>query len=120
MRKSGSGHPSHDVKNELTTYYVDDVARLLAERIKVPLKAAMPYTRLLFQILGEKLSGLDEGQRIQITGFGTWTVARRDGNTREVTNWRTGERVKMDTSAKIVLFQPSRVLKDKVNRRRNE
>jgi len=64
--------------------------------------------RALQEFVCAVFEALRKGQKVTISGFGTFVVARRAG--REVRDPRTGKRIKIPP-AKVPRFRPSRGLK---------
>ena len=70
---------------------------------------------IVLTVFDQISSALARGQRVELRGFGAFTVKRR--NARVGRNPRTGEGVPVDEK-EVPFFRASRALRDRVNRRR--
>ena len=68
--------------------------------------------KMLKTILGEISNGLENGKRVELRSFGTFSLRFR--NARQARNPRTGESVAVDENY-TVIFKPSKELKDRIN-----
>ncbi len=85
------------------------VARIAAENPHLTLSDAERVVHAVFEAITEKLA---EGGRVELRGFGAFTVKHRDG--RKGRNPRTGEAV--DVEAKSVpFFKAGKELRDRLN-----
>ena len=85
------------------------VARIAAENPQLTLSDAERVVDAVFEAITEKLA---EGGRVELRGFGAFTVKHRDG--RKGRNPRTGEAV--DVEAKSVpFFKAGKELRDRLN-----
>lgn len=87
-----------------------DVISYIAEEKSMTKKRAEEIVRL---ILGTMKESLEQGEKVQITGFGTFEVKERAP--RIGRNPKTNEQVKIDAFRKPV-FRPSQQLKDRINK----
>lgn len=87
-----------------------DVISYIAEEKSMTKKRAEEIVRL---ILGTMRESLERGEKVQITGFGTFEV--KDRAPRIGRNPKTNEEVKIDAFRKPV-FRPSQQLKDRINK----
>ena len=69
--------------------------------------------KIVNSILEEISASLERGDRVELRGFGAFSVKERDP--RDGRNPRTGEAVQIAASKKVV-FQPAKALKDHVNK----
>lgn len=86
-----------------------DVIALIAEKESMTKKRSEELVRLIIDTMKEALV---EGEKVQITGFGTFEV--KDRAPRIGRNPKTNEEVKIKAFRKPV-FRPSQTLKDLVN-----
>lgn len=85
------------------------VARIAAENPHLTQRDAERVVRTIFEAITQNLV---EGGRVELRGFGTFSVRRRDARTGR--NPRTGEPV--DVKAKGALhFRPGREIKRRLN-----
>jgi DNA-binding protein HU-beta len=80
----------------------------VAERTGSSKQAAKTAVRAVLEALGERLAA---GDRIQLTGFGTFEV--RERSARQVMNPKTKEKMTIP-AAKAIGFRPSSQLKQRV------
>ncbi len=86
-----------------------DLVDLIYERVGSSRKEACEVVEAVFAIMRE---GLRAGDRIKISGFGTFVVNQK--NARRGRNPQTGTPITID-SRRVLSFKPSQVLKDLVN-----
>jgi DNA-binding protein HU-beta len=67
--------------------------------------------RALNSFLANVTKALKKGDKITLTGFGTFSVSKRKA--RKGRNPQTGEEIKIKAS-KVVKFKPGKTLKDKI------
>ncbi len=68
--------------------------------------------KMLTTILREISNGLENGKRVELRSFGTFSLRFR--NARQARNPRTGESVSVDENY-TVIFKPSKELRDRIN-----
>ena len=68
--------------------------------------------RVLYTILDEISTGLENGQRIEIRGFGAFSVKYRES--RMARNPSTGEQIVVNEKYTVV-FKPAKELRDRIN-----
>ena len=91
-----------------------DVVDLLAERLpRLTQKDADAAARALLQAMSD---ALEQGQRIEIRGFGSFSVTRR--NPRLGRNPRTGQSVAIP-ERRVPHFKPGKALRDAVDASRS-
>ena len=93
--------------NKLT---LNNIAKVLVERNGMEPKEAMTFTTAMFDLIHDRLN--EEGM-VKVKGLGTFKMIRVEA--RESINVRTGERVLIDSHAKIT-FTPDAVMKELVNK----
>ena len=93
--------------NKLT---LNNIAKVLVEKNGLEPKEAMMFTTAMFDLIHDRLN--EEGI-VKVKGLGTFKMIRVEA--RESINVRTGERVLIDSHAKIT-FTPDSVMKEMVNR----
>lgn len=86
-----------------------DVIALIAEEESMTKKRAEELVRLIIDTMKDALI---EGEKVQITGFGTFEV--KDRAPRIGRNPKTNEEVKIEAFRKPI-FRPSQTLKERVN-----
>lgn len=86
-----------------------DFIAAVAEKTGVSRRQADKSVTVMFDLIKEIL---ENGDKLQIPGFGTFAVADRAA--REGRNPRTGEVIQIQ-AAKVPAFRPSKVLKALVN-----
>lgn len=69
--------------------------------------------RIIGTIFGEITAALSRGERVELRGFGAFTIKRRDARTGR--NPRTGEAVAVDEKV-VPFFKAGKELRDRVNR----
>lgn len=70
--------------------------------------------RIVNTIFDRIVEALAEGQRVELRGFGAFSVKRRDGRTGR--NPRTGEAVEVDEKH-VPFFKTGKLLRDRLNGR---
>ena len=93
--------------NKLT---LNNIAKVLVEKNGLEPKEAMMFTTAMFDLIHDRLN---EDGIVKVKGLGTFKMIRVDA--RESINVRTGERVLIDSHAKIT-FTPDAVMKELVNK----
>ena len=93
--------------NKLT---LNNIAKVLVEKNGVEPKEAMMFTTAMFDLIHDRLN---EDGIVKVKGLGTFKMIRVEA--RESINVRTGERVLIDSHAKIT-FTPDAVMKELVNK----
>ena len=93
--------------NKLT---LNNIAKVLVEKNGLEPKEAMTFTTAMFDLIHDRLN--EEGI-VKVKGLGTFKMIRVEA--RESINVRTGERVLIDSHAKIT-FTPDAVMKELVNK----
>ena len=93
--------------NKLT---LNNIAKVLIEKNGLEPKEAMTFTTAMFDLIHDRLN--EEGI-VKVKGLGTFKMIRVEA--RESINVRTGERVLIDSHAKIT-FTPDAVMKELVNK----
>ena len=93
--------------NKLT---LNNIAKVLVEKNGLESKEAMTFTTAMFDLIHDRLN--EEGI-VKVKGLGTFKMIRVEA--RESINVRTGERVLIDSHAKIT-FTPDAVMKELVNK----
>lgn len=93
--------------NKLT---LNNIAKVLVEKNGMEPKEAMTFTAAMFDLIHDRLN--EEGI-VKVKGLGTFKMIRVEA--RESINVRTGERVLIDSHAKIT-FTPDAVMKELVNK----
>lgn len=69
--------------------------------------------RIISTIFGEITAALAEGKRVELRGFGAFTIKQRDARTGR--NPRTGEAVAVEQKV-VPFFKAGKELRDRVNR----
>ncbi len=90
----------------------DLIAELLADN---PHLTRGDVELIVATIFGEITSALSRGERVELRGFGAFTVKRRDARTGR--NPRTGESIPVDEKA-VPFFKAGKELRERVNRGR--
>ena len=93
--------------NKLT---LNNIAKVLVEKNGLEPKEAMTFTTAMFDLIHDRLN---EDGIVKVKGLGTFKMIRVEA--RESINVRTGERVLIDSHAKIT-FTPDAVMKELVNK----
>ena len=93
--------------NKLT---LNNISKVLVEKNGLEPKEAMMFTTAMFDLIHDRLN--EEGI-VKVKGLGTFKMIRVEA--RESINVRTGERVLIDSHAKIT-FTPDAVMKELVNK----
>lgn len=99
---------------EITKMNKKDFVAAIAENAGVSKKDAENVMKATFVALEEALVA---GEKVSITGFGTFEVRERKARTGK--NPRTGTTVKID-ACKAPAFKPSHVLKENVNAKKKK
>jgi integration host factor beta subunit len=87
-----------------------DLVDILSEKADLPSKAvAEKAVNVLFDQMTEALK---EGQRVNISGFGTFAVSERKA--RIGRNPKTGEKIQI-ASSRVAHFKAGKTLKDSLN-----
>ena len=89
-------------KNDIVDHVVSNVEGLTKKQVSEALDAVFGYVT----------SQLADGERVQVAGFGTFTVSAR--GERQGRNPRTGETITIAASNNV-RFKPGKQLKDAVN-----
>jgi DNA-binding protein HU-beta len=92
-----------------------ELVAAVAKRLGVTKAKAAQVTDLFFGASGLIASELKRGERVAITGFGSFETRKREA--REWRDPRTGKAVNIKASA-VPAFRASRALRDLVNKRR--
>lgn len=87
-----------------------DLVSVITDKIGFTNNDSYKLVELIFETIK---STLEEGERVKISGFGTWTV--KDKKTRKGRNPQTGRELMLD-SRRVAVFKASAVLKDRINR----
>lgn len=88
-----------------------EFTKKVAEKAGIEIKTADASVKAAVAVIGEALRN---GEKVQITGFGTFDVRKRPA--RKGKNPRTGEEIKIKAS-KAPAFKPGQSLKTEVNKR---
>lgn len=86
-----------------------DLVKILSEKTGLAQKQTTQVIDAFIETVGEKLA---EGDKVQLTGFGTFMTRKREG--REGRNPVTGEKIAIPASIAST-FKPGKGLKEKVN-----
>lgn len=89
---------------------IRDIARVLSDKHKLPVRETENFLSMFFDTLNE---ALNEDKQIKVKGFGTFKVV--DVKERESVDVNTGERIRIEGRSKIT-FTPDSVMKDLVNK----
>ena len=89
---------------------IQDIAKVLVEKSGLTQKEANKFATEMFSIIQQRL---EEDELVKIKGFGTFKIINVEA--RESVSVRTGERVMIDSHAKIT-FTPDTVMKELVNK----
>ena len=89
---------------------IQEIAKILVEKNKLTPKEANQFVAMMFEIIQQQLSHDDQ---VKIKGLGTFKMIRVDP--RESVSVRTGERVVIDSHAKVT-FTPDATMKELVNK----
>lgn len=89
---------------------IQEIAKILVEKNKLTPKEANQFVAIMFEVIQQQL---DTDGLVKIKGLGTFKVIRVEA--RESVSVRTGERVTIDSHAKIT-FTPDAAMKDLVNK----
>lgn len=94
----------------MATLTKDAFIEMIRDKVGYPVKEAKEILEI---ILEEVKLKLEEGRDVKISGFGKWTVKKK--NSRPGRNPHTGERIEI-SARRVVTFHPSDKLRDSVNR----
>lgn len=89
---------------------IQEIAKILVEKNKLTIKDANQFASMIFEVIQQ---GLEEDGQVKIKGFGTFKMIQVEA--RESVSVRTGERVTIDSHAKVT-FTPDAVMKELVNK----
>ena len=89
---------------------IQDIAKVLVEKSGLTQKEANKFATEMFSIIQQRL---EEDELVKIKGFGTFKIINVEA--RESVSVRTGERVMIDSHAKVT-FTPDTVMKELVNK----
>lgn len=89
---------------------IQEIAKILVEKNKLSVKEAKQFAAAMFEIIQQQL---DNEELVKVKGFGTFKMIRVEA--RESVSVRTGERVMIDSHAKIT-FTPDATMKELVNK----
>lgn len=89
---------------------IQEIAKILVEKNKLTPKEANQFAATMFEIIQQQL---DSEGLVKIKGLGTFKMIRVEA--RESVSVRTGERVMIDSHAKIT-FMPDAAMKELVNK----
>ena len=89
---------------------IQEIAKILVEKNKLTTKEANQFAGMMFEVIQQHLN--EEGL-VKIKGLGTFKMIRVEA--RESVSVRTGERVMIDSHAKIT-FTPDATMKELVNK----
>lgn len=86
-----------------------EIVKIIAEKTNISQKQVAECLNAFTETVTEKLA---KGDKVQLTGFGTFMTRKRDS--REGRNPGTGEKIKIPAGVTPV-FKAGKVLKEKVN-----
>jgi integration host factor subunit alpha len=86
-----------------------DIVNSIYEQLGISRKDCVGIVESIFDIIKDEL---DNGNAVNISGFGKWTVKAK--KKRRGRNPRTGEELMIDAK-RVVTFKPSAVLRNTVN-----
>jgi nucleoid DNA-binding protein len=89
---------------------IQDIAKILVEKSGLTQKEANKFATEMFSIIQQRL---EEEELVKIKGLGTFKIINVEA--RESVSVRTGERVMIDSHAKVT-FTPDTVMKELVNK----
>ena len=89
---------------------IQDIAKVLVEKSGLTQKEANKFATEMFSIIQQRQ---EEDELVKIKGFGTFKIINVEA--RESVSVRTGERVMIDSHAKVT-FTPDTVMKELVNK----
>lgn len=89
---------------------IQEIAKILVEKNKLSAKEANQFAAIMFEVIQQ---GLDSEGQVKIKGLGTFKKITVEA--RESVSVRTGERVVIDSHAKIT-FTPDALMKELVNK----
>lgn len=87
-----------------------DFISLIAEQSGMTKKASEACVDTIFRVLGDVLA---EGERVTLTGFGTFDIKQREARTVCIPN--STEKASVP-AARVAVFRPAKQLKEKLNR----
>jgi len=87
-----------------------DLVRIIFEKVGLPKVESQKIIETIFETMKQTLS---EGESVKISGYGTFNVKKK--RERRGRNPQTGEDLQI-TARKVVIFKPSNILKDLVER----
>ena len=87
----------------------NELVRAIANNVGITLKDA---ACVLDGVIDAITEGLKAGEKVQISGFGTFEIKSKDA--REGINPKTGEKIKIDAS-KVPVFKFGKAYKDSFN-----
>ena len=87
----------------------NELIRAIANNAKITLKSA---STALDSVLQAITDGLNAGEKVQISGFGTFELKKKEA--RDGINPKTGEKIKIDAT-KIPVFKFGKAYKDSFN-----
>ena len=86
-----------------------DLVENIYEKVGISKTESSDIVESIFSILKETL---EQGEKVKISGFGTFTVKQK--NARKGRNPQTGEGITI-SARKVLTFKPSQVLKKALN-----
>ena len=89
---------------------IQEIAKILIEKNKLSQKDANKFAAAMFEIIQQRL---DSEGLVKVKGLGTFKMIRVEA--RESVSVRTGERVMIDSHAKVT-FTPDATMKELVNK----
>ena len=89
---------------------IQEIAKILIEKNKLSQKDANKFATAMFEIIQQRL---DSEGLVKVKGLGTFKMIRVEA--RESVSVRTGERVMIDSHAKVT-FTPDATMKELVNK----
>ena len=89
---------------------IQEIAKILVDKNKLTVKEANQFAAVVFEVIQE---GLDTEGQVKVKGLGTFKKIQVEA--RESVSVRTGERVMIDSHAKIT-FTPDALMKELVNK----
>lgn len=89
---------------------IQEIAKILVDKNKLTVKEANQFAAVVFEVIQE---GLDTEGQVKVKGLGTFKKIQVEA--RESISVRTGERVMIDSHAKIT-FTPDALMKELVNK----
>lgn len=89
---------------------IQEIAKILVEKNKLTFKEANQFAAVMFEVIQQQLS---HDEQVKVKGLGTFKMIRVEP--RESVSVRTGERVVIDSHAKVT-FTPDATMKELVNK----